>query len=308
MTIRSLIHTNLAWTAIRAVLVVCLSHEAMAELALSPNRAVVSSDSRQRLGIVVTADQPWSWTSHSDWIESTDEDDSKVFWYSVLENPGTDARTGTIEFRCGTHIRFFTVTQTAPRSRFDVSRISLSSDGLFTIRWSSEKAEKFAVEVSDFPSGGAWRALRKAPIIASGQETSFTIPRAPAEKERWYRVRKGFPNLVPEAITVNQTTAKPGDTLTVTWRVANPGNADAVASSTRVQLNQSSTGPGGYELGNIEAAPVAAGGVLEQTLQFTIPEVAASGRHYVWVNVDRTNLLSQSEDDDIQRSSAIIVE
>ena len=147
---------------------------------------------------------------------------------------------------------------------------------------------------------GAWRLRLENPDgKSSGKFEVFVRDDTPT----------GLPNLVPQNIILSSDSAELGDSITVTWDLFNSGDADAAATITRIQLNQSSTGPGGIELGSVETSPVTAGDTTKQSLRFGIPKSAAAGAHYVWIIVDKTGAVVQSNrEDDIQRSDTLFVD
>ncbi|MCB1095248.1 MAG: hypothetical protein KDN22_06675 [Verrucomicrobiae bacterium] len=281
-----------------------------ADLTLIPEQAVVDADPQQRFGIVVDATEVWTWTADVDWIVSDDDDGSAAFWYTVAANPETSLRTGQIEFRSGEAVRVFSVIQKGQASvPFGVTEVTLASDGLLTLRWKSTADEKFAIEMSDPLISGNWVDLPGGPIVAEGADSSYTFPKENFAKAGWYRVRKGFPNLVADSIRVSRESVRPAETFTVTWNLANTGDADAPSTVTRIQLNQTSTITGGYETGEVEAPPVEAGRVVEQSVDITVPDGALPGDHYVWIIVDRRNTLVKVHeiDDNSRRSESVIV-
>ena len=97
-----------------------------------------------------------------------------------------------------------------------------------------------------------------------------------------------LPNLVPQDIALDKSTVSGGDTLTVTWKLANTGSGSSPATVTGVRINQtiSRTSVSDGTLANIPAPVLAPFSSVQQSATITIPNLAAGGTYYVWVVAD----------------------
>ena len=120
------------------------------------------------------------------------------------------------------------------------------------------------------------------------------------------------PNLVPHNIVLSSSFVAPGAQLTVTWNVANTGNANCPASTTGVYLSQSATArptAGAVKL-SIPTPAINAGFFVRQTNTFTVPANTPVGTYYVWIvadDVTNSTLNQSSRDDDALRSDPITI-
>ncbi len=94
-----------------------------------------------------------------------------------------------------------------------------------------------------------------------------------------------YANLVPQGIALSSTNLSPGANLTVTWQLANTGDAAANASTTVVRINRSPDFAGPINnLAQIPTAALAAHTSQQQTRTIPVPQTA--GTYYVWVIAD----------------------
>ena len=122
----------------------------------------------------------------------------------------------------------------------------------------------------------------------------------------------GQPDVLPQNIALSSSAVAPGGTVTVTFNIANHGKGNAVATTTRLRLNQSlsSTSTGDTSLGNVSTPSIAANGVASGLSKLvTIPAGTAAGTYYIWVVADNGSVLTQPNyDNDYAHSSALTVQ
>lgn len=119
-----------------------------------------------------------------------------------------------------------------------------------------------------------------------------------------------LPNLVPQNITLNKSSAQAGSTLTINWTLANTGSGNSPATVTGVRMNQSSTSHSGTTITNVAMPALNANSTTPQTATITIPSGTAPGTYYVWIIADNvsSNPIQQSNiNDDFQHSAAFTV-
>ncbi|HEX7859457.1 MAG TPA: CARDB domain-containing protein [Verrucomicrobiae bacterium] len=120
------------------------------------------------------------------------------------------------------------------------------------------------------------------------------------------------PNLVPSEVTLSASTVRPGDQVTVVWKLANIGNANCPTNITGLHLGSSATTPGTGDVVNrkIAAPAINAGASIQMTNTVTLPANLPVGTYYFWVIADDVvdSVLDQSSRaDDAARSGALAV-
>jgi CARDB/FlgD Ig-like domain len=118
------------------------------------------------------------------------------------------------------------------------------------------------------------------------------------------------PDLVAQNVTLNKYTVFSGENVTVSFRIANQGNASAGATTTQIRLNQTPMRPIPMTpvLSNVATPALAAGVFIDQSVQVTIPSNTTPGTYYVWILADNYSVLNQNNvDNDFARSAAITV-
>ncbi len=99
--------------------------------------------------------------------------------------------------------------------------------------------------------------------------------------------------------------------MTVTFNMNNLGSGSAIATTTRLRLNQSSSGTtlSDISLGDVSTPAIAAYGVASGlNKSVTIPPGTAAGTYYIWAVADNGGVLSESNyQNDYARSPALTV-
>ena len=94
------------------------------------------------------------------------------------------------------------------------------------------------------------------------------------------------PDLAVGSVTLSATSGKAGDTINVSFSIANVGNAAAPASTLRIYLGASaSRQPGDFVLASIVIPPMAAGATTPFTQSVRIPSLS-SGAYFIFVAAD----------------------
>jgi len=93
-------------------------------------------------------------------------------------------------------------------------------------------------------------------------------------------------DLAVTSVTLNKTSVKPGDAVTVSFSIANSGNANAGASTVRIRIGTRPTRQSSdlVEASNI-VPPITAGGTFSGSQAIQIPNLAM-GTYYVHVSAD----------------------
>ena len=118
------------------------------------------------------------------------------------------------------------------------------------------------------------------------------------------------PDLVPQTVTVDPGSVASGGGATVTYTVANQGGAGAPPSVTRVRLSTSATQTSSDDLvvADFPTSAIAAGASVVSHSSITLPGGTPAGTYYLWVVVDNTDVVDESNaTNDAARSSALMV-
>lgn len=97
------------------------------------------------------------------------------------------------------------------------------------------------------------------------------------------------PDLVPTSVSVTPTTIAPGGSISVTFTVANQGQAASTLIANEIYLSTSQYSTAGRLLGNSNMSSIAAGSSKTNTASFTIPSDVSPGSYYVVVYADAGN-------------------
>ena len=117
-------------------------------------------------------------------------------------------------------------------------------------------------------------------------------------------------DLLAENVSLNRSSAAPGDSVTVTFTMRNQGGSSAGQSVTRFRLSQSASGSSLSDpvLTDVTTPALSAGQSVSLSTTVTVPSNTASGTFYVWAITDNFSAVSQSNTgNDFTRSSALTV-
>jgi glutamine amidotransferase-like uncharacterized protein len=136
--------------------------------------------------------------------------------------------------------------------------------------------------------------------LSSGQfqfsvQTPITTPRA---------------DLIPSNVDVNPSSVQIGNSISVSVTIFNQGPANAIASTTRVRINTSTTGTSSADLalGDIATPAIPAGTSAVVSGSFAIPGGGTVGTNYIWVSLDNNSVTNQSDTtNDYAQSPAVTV-
>lgn len=175
--------------------------------------------------------------------------------------------------------------------------------------------------------GNVGTAQATGTIAAGGsvsQSTTVTVPSTPGTYYVWviadnssaltqsnpnndFAVSAAFTvptptiDVLPFNVALDKNSVSPGGAVTVSWRIENRGTGPAGTSNSQPRFSTSNA-TNGYSsaaggLGNAGVAQptgsIAAGATIDQSASLTAP--TTPGTYYVWVIVDNTSLLTQSD-------------
>lgn len=98
-----------------------------------------------------------------------------------------------------------------------------------------------------------------------------------------------IPDLAPSNVTLSAYSGQVGSSFTVSWTMANIGNADAAATVTGIRLGSSSTSEDGVDL--IQGYPtpeIGAGQSVSQSTSVKIPNGIPAGTYFIWIIADNS--------------------
>ena len=128
---------------------------------------------------------------------------------------------------------------------------------------------------------------------ASGTSSSTTITMNSNKSVIAYFAGIQKPDLTVTSVSA-PSSAKVGDTISVTFTVKNQGGSSSGSFSNRVSLSTSSYGTT-YSLGNFSMSSLGAGASSTKTVSVTIPSVS-SGYYYVTIFCDGFQSISESNE------------
>lgn len=170
-----------------------------------------------------------------------------------------------------------------------------------------------------------------------GQTTTVIVPPAPGTYYLWVLADSGsaftqsnvnndaivsgplvvaaptlLPNLAPQNIALLDSVPA-GESVSLTWSLANVGNGNAPGTITGVTLNQSPIDPRAtpsIEFAKVAASALTAGTSVAQSVAVVIPANLTPGTYYLWVKADDSadgGLMQSNPNDDYARSAPVRV-
>jgi hypothetical protein len=158
-------------------------------------------------------------------------------------------------------------------------------------------SSQMTIQIKTGLTADTWNVRIQNPDGQTSNTVNFTVTAQPQ------------PDLVPSQVTVTPSSFILGTPVTVSFRVTNQGNGDAVASKTRLRITTSATttSPNDVSLGDVSTPVVPAGQFVTLTPSLTVSGVAA-GTYYIWASVDNTNVTNQSDGtNDYAHSAAVTI-
>lgn len=218
-------------------------------------------------------------------------------------------------------------TSTAAPSISNISPSSVTGSTnyqLFTIN-GANFVSGVMVQVGFHDNNYTWQSTASTPSFVSSSQLTVPIkvgltvdtwnvrvvnPDGQASNIAHFNVTaQAQPDLVPSNVTITPTSFVLGSPITVSLTITNQGNADAVASMTRLRINTSATTTGANDisLGDVNTPMIPGGHSVTLSPSLTVSGVVA-GTYYIWVSVDNTNVTNQSNGtNDYAHSPAVSV-
>jgi hypothetical protein len=163
-----------------------------------------------------------------------------------------------------------------PNGREEPMRPALSADARGEIRWALSTDCQ-----TETGTHHLW--MQDEATGRRSQETAVVVlPNAECQKP--------LPDLAARVISLDKSSVKPGESITVQFSIWNMGSAAAVATKTRARLSVHSTrtAVSDTSLGDIPTDPLPVGQSTTQTATLTVPADTAPGVYYVWVVADNS--------------------
>ena len=118
------------------------------------------------------------------------------------------------------------------------------------------------------------------------------------------------PDLYPRVLSVSPGSAEPGESVTVSYRVANQGTEASNGSTTTISLSTSSSGPSSADpvLASVSTPGLPGNESRDYTRAVTVPAGTRSGSYRLWVRVDAAGSAGQSNRSNDLDDRALTVE
>ncbi len=155
--------------------------------------------------------------------------------------------------------------------------------------------------ITDLPPGGDYRiGIRAIDDADNRGGISCRIVTVPA-------VSKQYPDLRVSSLSLDRSSAEPGDTVKVTTTVRNDGAAAAGASYCRLYLSSNRNSTAGTDLGRIYVSSLGANRSSSHSFTARIPDSTWEGTYYIVAKADADGKVVESLENNNWRSEEIVV-